>query len=178
MRRELWYAALMIFVCTSEVRAECASLWATGLKDGHADRAKRQSFRKNDRFVLCVSLSRSAFVSIWDAPPNGNPSRLYPNAVSHQNAAQVRGERLAAGKHCFGTSATFPLFFPSEQGLGMGRLSAVVTETVDGQPGAADWAIPGKVVQRERMAEITRHYGLGHTCDQKMTVYFEYSITQ
>ncbi|MGH6815401.1 MAG: DUF4384 domain-containing protein [Hyphomicrobiaceae bacterium] len=160
--------------------ADCVSLWATGATGARTPSAARSSFKPDERLVLCVRLERDAFVSLWDVPPRGSLSRLYPNRFTHSSDLTLRAVKLEAGKdHCFGTPNTFPLYFPKEQGLGNGRLSAIVTDTLDGHPADGDWEIPGaRTVTRGRMNEITRQYGLGATCTSRMNAYFDYRIAE
>lgn len=138
-----------------------------------------KQFKQNEQFILCFRLEQSGYVSVWDAPPYGAVSRLYPNVLTHENSASIRAEYLFAGEdYCFGTPETFPLFFPEEQGIGKGKLSVVVTQNINDQPSLDAYDIPGKSIPRQRMAKVTKQFSLADVCGDRMWEYFPYIITK
>jgi hypothetical protein len=165
----------------SFAEAACIDIWARSLKAPHNKTSQKSEFRLNEQFVVCLWLSEDAFVSVWDQPPNGNPSRLFPNVITHKSenptvrAGKLRGDT----EHCFGTPETFPLFFPANQGQGGGTLSVFATASLDGQPTLEDYYIPGDRIQRDRMDQIAKGYRMGgNVCANKDKAYFEYRITK
>jgi hypothetical protein len=158
--------------------AACLELWARSLNPPHS---RKSDFRLNEQFVVCVRLAHDAYVSIWDQPPHGDPSRLLPNVLTHKaENARTRAVRLRGEvDHCFGTPDTFPLFFPVDQGQGSGTLSVFATSTVDDQPALEDYESPGERIRRDRMDRIATTYRMdANVCSNKMKEYFDYRITK
>jgi Domain of unknown function (DUF4384) len=157
--------------------ANCVDLWMKSLQETQSSGGRRTAFKTDDQFVVCFRLQKDSFVSLWDSPPHGNPSRLYPNALTHGNNSTIRAERLTADQdHCFGQPNSFPLYFPADQGKGEGKLSVIVTESLEDQPALSAYQIPGRTIARERMAEESKRYGIAATCGSKMQEYFGYTI--
>lgn len=163
----------------SAADAGCAAIWATRLNEPHEFDNRRTQFRINDQFVLCIRLEADAYVSIWDAPPQGDVSRLFPNIATNSDNATVRAVKIAASKQqCFGVPGTFPLFFPSEQGVGTGKLSVVVTTSLDSQPPLKAYKIPGETIAAAAKEKISRTYRSAATCGDKIEEYLEYVISR
>jgi hypothetical protein len=156
--------------------ADCAQVTATGFNEYRSGKAApRTNYKANEKFVVCVTLEKDAYVSLWDVPPHGAVERLYPNAVTHPGK-NVAAEMLKAGKqHCFGTPENFPLYFPQDEGKGRGKVSVIVTQTVEDQVGPDDFAMPGKVA-RSRFDSKTRNYGLGGSCQPRINRTVEYNV--
>ncbi len=171
---------LILGLLASNVQAKCVSLKLKRSQDGATTQySKRTTFKPNDQFVVCFRLGQSGFVSVWDAPPHGPVSRLYPNVLTHKNSASIRAAFLAAGRdYCFGTPETFPLFFPEEQGVGLGKISVIVTKNIKDQPSLDAYDIPGRSIRRARMDEVSRRYRLADRCGDRMSEYFPYSISK
>ncbi|MEY9363577.1 hypothetical protein ABH994_006298 [Bradyrhizobium yuanmingense] len=186
MRAGLVCFGLSIFqVITADLQAAsaanegCVAIWATRLNEPHEFENRRTQFRVNDQFVLCIRLDADAYVSIWDAPPHGDVSRLFPNIVTHRDNATVRAVKLSSSKQqCFGVPGTFPLFFPSEQGVGTGKLSVVVTTSLDNQPPLQAYKIPGETIAPAAKEHVSRNYRSAATCGDKIEEYLEYAISR
>jgi hypothetical protein len=158
--------------------ADCVAIWTTKLNEPHDYAHHRTDFHPNDQFVLCIRLEQDAFVSVWDVPPQGNASRLYPNVLSHKNNASVLAQKLPAGDKCFGISGTFPLFFPADQGLGQGTLSVAVTKTEELQPTLDDYTIPGLQLKRSAMDQIARTFRNAAECSDRIHEDIKYKIVK
>jgi hypothetical protein len=157
----------------------CVAIWATRLNESHEFENRRTEFQVNDQFVLCIRLGLDAYVSIWDAPPHGDVSRLFPNLATHKDNATVRAVKLpSSNRQCFGVPGTFPLFFPSEQGVGSGRLSVVVTTSLDNQPPLQAYKIPGQTITAAAKEQISRTYRSAANCGDKIEEYLEYTISR
>jgi hypothetical protein len=160
--------------------AGCVEIWATKLNESHDISSRRTEFRSNDQFVLCVRLEEDSFISIWDVPPDGDVSRLYPNVITHGKLnPTARAEKLSAGTaRCFGTPETFPLFFPAEQGIGRGKLSVFATSSIEQQPPLQAYSIPGGKVPRGTMEQVSRSYRSNNRCGDKVEEYVDYNIAR
>ncbi|MDF0519027.1 hypothetical protein P0R31_17470 [Bradyrhizobium yuanmingense] len=186
MRAGLASFGLLIFqVIAADLQAAsaanegCVAVWATRLNEPHEFENRRTQFRISDQFVLCIRLDIDAYVSIWDAPPHGDVSRLYPNIATHRDNATVRAVKLSPSKQqCFGLPGTFPLFFPSEQGVGTGKLSVVVTTSLDSQPPLQAYKIPGETIAPAAKEQVSRNYRSAATCGDKIEEYLEYAISR
>lgn len=164
----------------SPAGAGCVSAWTTKLSEAHDITHRRTQFQPNDQFVLCIRLDADAFVSIWDAPPAGDISRLYPNIVTHGSKnATVRAERMTAGSdHCYGDPSTFPLFFSPDQGFGPGKLWVSATTLLDKQPSLQDYAIPGQSMRRATMDQVVGNYRSADNCGDAVQEYVYYTIVK
>lgn len=159
--------------------AGCVAIWATRLNESHEFENHRTQFQINDQFVLCIRLDLDAYVSIWDAPPHGDVSRLFPNPVTNRDNATARAVKLPSSKQqCFGVPGTFPLFFPSDQGVGSGKLSVVVTTSLDSQPPLQAYKIPGETITAAAKEQISRTYRSAAGCGDKIEEYLEYTISR
>ncbi len=156
--------------------ADCAQVTATGFNEYRSGKSvPRTNYKTNEKFVVCVTLEKDAYVSLWDVPPKGAVERLYPNAVTHPGR-NVAAEMLKAGKqHCFGTPENFPLYFPQDEGKGRGKVSVIVTQSLDDQVGPDDFAMPGKV-ERSHFDRKTRSYGLGGSCQARINRTVDYNV--
>lgn len=172
---------LFVGSSASSTQAACIDLWARSWSAPHNKTSQKSEFHLNEQFVLCVRVASDAFVSIWDQPPRGSPSRLFPNVFTHKsdNARTRAGKLQGEMEHCFGMSDTFPLFFPSDQGQGSGVLSVFATTSVEDQPALEDYEVPGDRIRRERMDQLARSYRSdANICGSKMKAYFDYRITK
>ena len=114
-------------------------------------------FHTGDPFTLCVWLPIDAYITLWDAGPNGgNVHRIYPNILSHQNNASLLGEKVTASTdHCFGYK-DFPLYFPKSRGGGQGKLTMFATPTLEDQPTLKDMKVPGQEMERPLHESMAR----------------------
>jgi len=169
-------ATVITLADVEAAKSACGQIWAVKLKDSREYAQRRADFQVDDKFVVCIRLPEEAFVSVWDAPPRGDVSRLFPNVLTHQNNASIRAEKLAGGEHCFGTSS--PLYFPAEQGIGHGKLSLIATAALEDQPKLRDFKIPGETIERSTMERLARTYNITDDCKAKFQESMEYRITQ
>ena len=177
----IWLSAAAVSLVGEWAQAACVEMWARKWTDSVQTSVSRTDFQVNDLFVLCIKFEEDAYVSIWDASPKTvEVSRLYPNVLTHKEAnAVTRAEKLAGGKeHCFGTPETFPLFFPSDQGVGTGTLSVYVTKDLDDQPPLEAFKVPGQRMLRSRISAATDAFRLPQRCSGKMKAYLDYKITR
>jgi hypothetical protein len=146
---------LPLMLSSASAAESCVQLSIFGYDDflqSRTDARQTPTFRTNDRFVLCLRLGTGTYLSLWDAPPHGAIDRLYPNKFSPDPNA--RAIWLDAGLHCFGTPETFPLVHPRDEGTGPGRISAVATASLEAQPTADDYRIPGRSERNERQFSL------------------------
>jgi hypothetical protein len=177
----IWLSAAAFTLAGELAQAACVEMWARKWAGAAQTSVPRTDFQVNDLFVLCIKFEEDAYVSIWDASPKTvEVSRLYPNVLTHMEAnAVTRAEKLAGGKeHCFGTPETFPLFFPSDQGVGTGTLSVYVTKNLDDQPALEDFKVPGQRMLHSRISAATNSFESPQRCSSKMKAYLEYKITR
>jgi hypothetical protein len=157
--------------------AACVEIWARGRQD--PPQARRTAFKTNELFVVCIKLGKDAFVTLWDQPPKGDHERLWPNRFSHPADPTVRADKLPGGReHCFGGAGTAPMFFDAKDGVGEGKLSVHVTDTLEQQAATEDYAIPGRRVLRARMIEVTGKFASGAACEARMQEYLPYVVSQ
>ena len=97
-------ASLALAVAASFIwtyaEAGCVDLWTRGLSD--AQGIRRSEFRPGEQFVVCFRFPDGSFVSLWDVPPRGDASRLFPNLLTHrENNATIRAAQLSGSQeHC------------------------------------------------------------------------------
>jgi hypothetical protein len=158
--------------------AGCVDLWTRRLSD--AQGIRRSEFRPGEQFVVCFRFPEDSFVSLWDVPPRGDASRLFPNLLTHrENNATIRAAQLAGSQeHCYGTPDTFPLYFPAEQGRGEGKLSLHVTAALDDQPTQSDFTVPGQRALRASIITPKAARADETQCGPKVIAYFEYKIAR
>jgi hypothetical protein len=162
----------------SSAEAGCVALWARRLSDPAT--IHRSEFQPGDQFVVCFRFPDDSFVSLWDVPPHGDASRLFPNVLTHkQENATTRAAELAGGKdYCFGAPDTFPLFFPTEQGSGSGKISIHVTKQLDSQPALSDFTVPGERALRASVVAPAAAPANDISCGPKMIAWFDYKISR
>jgi hypothetical protein len=187
---------LSIIIATATVvesaKAACAEMWATRFTGAQPTRCppgqntctdgsdtRPAVFHGGDQFTLCVKLLYNAYITLWDAAPNGgNVHRIYPNFLSHLNNASVLGEKLAGGsEHCFGYR-DFPLYFPKAQGLGQGRLTIFATPSLDEQPTPRDMKVPGQEMERPRHEMIARTLNAANDCHMPYSHFVTYRVVE
>jgi hypothetical protein len=182
--------ALMVSM-TGPASGACADMWAvkfTGAQptrcqpsqirctDGSDTRAA--VFHAGDQFTLCVKLPFEAYITLWDAAPNGgNVHRIYPNFLTHQNNATVLGEKLGVVEHCFGYR-DFPLYFPKSQGLGEGKLTIFATPSLADQPTIEDMRVPGQEMDRPRHEMIARTLTAATDCHMPYSHQIRYNVIE
>lgn len=100
------------------------------------------SFRPGARLALCLQVETDSFVSIWDAAPNGQRSRLYPNSITHpdgENGAFVR----ARTERCIGAPGSgYQITIDGDHGLGSGHFFLLATQQLSLQLPADAFDIP------------------------------------
>src|SRR5262245_59346982 len=123
-------AALALGASAETATSACADLWINSFSSQRGLEVRQTKFRPDEQFVVCFRLPEDTIVSLWDAPPRGDISRIFPNALSHRNNSTLRAVTLVAGEHCFGTRESFPLYFPESQGSGTGMLTLIGTASI------------------------------------------------
>jgi len=167
------------FQSSAVAEAGCLDLWLRGLNDDAASR--RVEFRSNERVVLCFATKQAGFVTIWDSPPSGNPSRIYPNRFTHQGGDDLRAARVdVTNGTCFGGPNSFPLFLPPSQGQGLAKLSILFTPTLDGQVPEQEYTIPGRQARRfaleDRLSRSSNE--TLQQCSGPSNLYLTYQVKQ
>jgi len=166
--------------------AACGEMWVTKFTGSPPTRCPRGVsactdgsdgrpvvFHAGDQFTLCVKLPYEAYITLWDAAPNGGAvHRIYPNILTHQNNATVLGAKLSgASEHCFGYQ-DFPLYFPKSKGLGEGKLSLIATPTLDAQPTPSQ----GQDMPRPRHEAIARVLNVASDCHEPYSYLITYNV--
>jgi hypothetical protein len=184
---------LVTWAATAPAYSACADMWVnkfanvpppprcqgetSACTDGSRGRAA--VFRAGDQFTLCVKLPFEAYITLWDAAPNGgNVARIYPNFLTHQRNALVLGEKVPGGTaRCFGYQ-DFPLYFPKSKGLGQGKLTLFATPNVDDQPTLKDMKVPGQEMERPRHEAIAQVLNAADDCHKPYSHQILYNVVE
>lgn len=111
--------------CSTE---DPSTLQAFVVRENEISSVPSTSFQVNDRVAICVTLDEAGYVSIWDAPPNGERERLFPNGVSHPSGAKAA--LMSVGKTCIGKpNSGYGIRIPPQDGIGKGQFYLLITET-------------------------------------------------
>ena len=133
---------------TSEIHTECDRsshdvLAAYVVRNGIVDKSPSTRFSVDDRVVLCVTNPVAAHISVWDAPPNGAPERLFPNAISHPSGANSiylnNQERICIGE----IGSGYKIDIPNSEGRGKGQFYLLATDTAEKQFAANEFRLRG-----------------------------------
>jgi hypothetical protein len=170
--------------------AACADMWVAKFTGSQPTRCPRgvsactdgsdgrpAVFHAGDQFTLCVKLPYEAYITLWDAAPNGGSvHRLYPNPLTHRNNATVLGEKLAgASEHCFGYR-DFSLYFPRSKGLGEGKLSLIATPKLEDQPTPSEMTVPGQEMARPRHETLAKVLNAANDCHEPYSHWIVYNV--
>lgn len=160
-------------VVAEENRIECniekPSTFRAYKIDKSNKRIESNRFKVNQLVVLCVTLPPGAYFSIWDAPPNGMPSRLYPNKFSHPPSTKGANV-ISESQECVGEIGSgYNIRIPKDDGVGQGQFYLLVTDREEKQLSAdafviEDWqlAMNAKIVA-EMKTEIETLKGVADT---------------
>lgn len=121
-----------------------------------------QKFAPGEQFIVCVQATADGYVTLWDKMPisaagaQGSPvERLIPNVKTQrpgENAAPVRaGQEICFGAH---DDAEYELFMDAADGVGLGKMWMVFTET-DAHPDIDAFS------SIDQFADSYRRYGAG-----------------
>lgn len=184
---------LVTLAITTPARAACADMWVNKLANvpppprcqgeqstcTDGSRGRAAVFRAGDQFTLCVMLPFEAYITLWDAAPDGgNVHRIYPNFLSHQRNASVLGEKVSGGTtHCFGYQ-DFPLYFPKSKGVGQGKLTIFATPNVEDQPTLKDMKVPGQEMERPRHEAIAQLLTAADDCRKPYSHQILYNVRE
>lgn len=173
-------AAVMIassFALSTPAMAECLSIQTFGYDEWRVGGEARSRFQINEKIVICVRASRDVVISIWDTPPSGDYERIFPNRLTHANHVGVASGPLSAGvEQCYGTPKTFPMFIPSQDGRGGGKIAVIATLSAEDQFSEDDFAVPGSKVLRSTAEAHVADFGTGEVCRDNMTTVVRYSV--
>lgn len=158
--------------------AACIDAFMTGLAEyDQGATTSKPSFRVNELLVLCFTPNQSGFVSIYDAPIEGDFQQLYPNVLTHPDG-ETYAEVTAGEQYCFGGRDTFPLYHPPEEGIGVGKISITLTSREEYQLDEDDYAIPGQKVNKQKMQlHLNNHQKSQPKCSARDVTYIDYRIT-
>ncbi len=172
------FFAAMVAALPGATMAECINAYMTGLDEYEAgQRTSKPSFRINELLVLCFTPKQSGFVSVFDAPIEGDFQQLYPNKLTHPGG-ETYAEVAAGEEYCFGTRDTFPLYHPEDEGVGIGKISIALTSREDYQLDGSDYAIPGQKVAKKTMRlHLSNHKRSQVKCSARDVTYLDYRIT-
>jgi hypothetical protein len=170
-------AAALTLTVAGPARAECINAFMMGLAEyDQGAQTTRTTFQTNEPMVLCVETTRGGFVSIYDAPIEGDFEQLYPNMLTHP-AGDTYTEIEAGTLYCFGTRDTFPMYHPPNEGVGVGKISISLTASPEAQLNPDDYAIPGQRVARTTMdLHLSSHMREGDACTERDVKYINYQI--
>lgn len=169
--------AAALTLAAGVAQAQCIEAYMTGLAEYDAgNAAARDTFRPNELLVLCFKTARDGYVSVYDAPIEGDFEQLYPNMLTHpggETYTQIEGGQL----YCFGTRETFPMYHPPNEGIGTGKISINLTAAPEAQLDPEDYAIPGQRVARDTMElNLSNHARGADSCTGRDVKYLEYNI--
>lgn len=170
--------ALILGLCAPvAAQADCIDAFITGLDEyEQGQMTSRPAFRPNELLVLCFTPNQAGFVSVFDAPVEGDFEQLYPNALTHPDGATYAPVE-AGQQYCFGGRDSFPLYHPPEEGIGTGRISITLTAREEFQLDQSDYAIPGQRVSKERMnLHLSDHSRSAAQCSARDVTYLDYRI--
>ena len=71
-----------------------------------------------------MKIDKESYLTLWDAPPLGDPERLFPNQITDSDPKTI-ARKVTAGTHCYGAPDTFPLFQDPKEGAGPGKELAI-----------------------------------------------------
>ena len=158
--------------------AACIDAFMTGLTEYEQGATNsKPSFRVNELLVLCFTPNQSGFVSVFDAPIEGDFQQLYPNVLTHPDG-ETYAEVTAGEEYCFGGRDSFPLYHPPEEGIGVGKISIALTAREEFQLDDSDYAIPGQKVEKKTMnLHLSNHTKSSAKCSARDVTYLNYRIT-
>jgi hypothetical protein len=172
--------------------AACADMWAAKFTGAPPTRCSKNTstctdgsdsrpavFHAGDQVTVCVKLPYDAYITLWDAAPNGgNVHRMYPNVLTHRDNGTVLGEKMSgASQYCFGHQ-DFPMYFPRSKGLGEGKLTIFATPTLEGQPTFRDMKVPGEEMERPRHEMIAQTLTAATDCHMPYSHQIRYSVIE
>lgn len=179
MRKTIVTALCSALVLTAPVAASagCIDAFMTGLDEyEQGQTASKPTFRPNELLVLCFTPNQSGFVSVFDAPKEGDFEQLYPNVLTHPDGATYAPVE-AGQQYCFGGRDSFPLYHPPEEGIGIGKISITLTAREEFQLDDSDYAIPGQKVTKQKMnLHLSNHSKSAAKCSARDVTYLEYRI--
>lgn len=157
--------------------AQCIDAFMTGLDQyEQGQMASKPTFRPNELLVLCFTPQQSGFVSVFDAPKQGDFEQLYPNRLTHPGG-ETYAPVEAGQQYCFGGRDTFPLYHPPEEGIGIGKISITLTAKEEYQLDENEYAIPGQRVSKQRMnLHLDNHARSAAKCSVRDVTYLEYRV--
>ncbi|WP_157772688.1 hypothetical protein [Pseudoponticoccus marisrubri] len=172
-------SVVVLIAAFSTPALSCIDGFMTGLSDyTGGDRSGKKTFRVEEFLVICVTPKQSGYMAIYDSPAQGDFEQLYPNVMTHDQGETF--SRVSGGEtYCFGTSDSFPMYHPSSEGLGRGKVSVVLTASQDQQLPAEDFEIPG---QRVRSGVMNRYLSIHSEsqgkCTDREVKYLYYDVIQ
>lgn len=170
-------AAPLVLSGMVAAQAECVELRMMSL-ESHQSGAKqtKTNFKYNEKLVICVKADMNGYVSLWDAPPDGDFERLMPSVFSKDAVKDLAVEIQTGKEICVGTPDTYPLYIPEDEGRGAGKVSAIVTQKLDDQPQEDDYLIPGRSLAKSKMRGLGIELAIGSKCKPKMNGYISYTV--
>jgi hypothetical protein len=159
-------------------QAACIDAFMTGFDEyERGETTSKARFRVNELLVLCFTTSAGGYISVFDAPKQGDFEQLYPNVLTHPDG-ETHALVEAGKQYCFGGRDTFPLYHPPEEGIGIGKISINLTKSPEEQLDPSDYAIPGQKVQKKTMnLHLSNHTKSGSICSARDVKYLEYSVS-
>lgn len=179
MKKSVLTGLCAVLALTSPLAAQaaCIDTFMTGFDEYEQGQlTSKSTFRPNELLVLCFTPNQSGFVSVFDAPVEGDFEQLYPNALTHPEG-QTYAPVEAGKQYCFGGRDTFPLYHPPEEGIGTGKISITLTSKEEYQLDENDYAIPGQRVSKEKMnLHLSSHNKSAAKCSARDVTYLDYRI--
>lgn len=170
-------AGIFLLAAWSPASANCVDVRMMSPKSFESgERQTKTSFAFNEKLVICVKSEMDGFVSLWDAPPKGVFERLMPTEYSKDVVDGIAVEIQKGKEICVGGSDTYPLYIPEDEGRGGGKVSAIVSQKIDGQPQEEDYLIPGRSISRPTMRGLEIQLSIGSSCKPKMNGYVHYTV--
>ncbi|WGF90223.1 DUF4384 domain-containing protein [Marinivivus vitaminiproducens] len=117
-------------------------------------------FSLGERIVLCFTLPRRMYVSVWDAPPVGVVERLYPNELSLHRVekAAIVEEKT---RSCIGQAGSgFNIEVSHREGSGRGQFYLIATTRIENHPDkdsfeVSDWqSVRASIVPEMQLEDL------------------------
>lgn len=106
--------------------AECISAYLRAPFAPEQTQNSTPQFTPGEPVGLCITLAERGYVTIYNAPPAGNFTQLFPTLQSHPNGEQK--VLFEAGREkCLTRNGNDPFFRPSPNQIGQGKISITWT---------------------------------------------------
>lgn len=133
MARTALAAAVAVVAGPGGASAQMCDLRVYDSSFGSVEQEADTQFFRNEQFIICFKPLADGYVSLWDQIPEDGPvERLAPN---NQFQAGIAIPVEANKQRCFGDGSDgYYLLMEAKDGLGLGRMWMVYSETPETHP--------------------------------------------